>query len=1167
MYPNGLDTSYYWQYGTSTAYGQQTPAKDVGSGTDVVSTSTVISRLQPSTSYHYRLVAENSAGTSYGYDYTLTTLDVPPGNSIPPSIAGNAHQGQTLTASAGTWSGSPGYTYQWQSSSDGGTWTNIAGATSSIYIPVDTDVGDIIRVTVTAANAAGSTTDSSSPVGPVVSAAPYNTLAPTIAGTPDQGYVLNVSSSWNPAGSSYTFQWQRSTGAAWTAIGGATSQSYTLQPADEGASVRVIVTAVNTFGQASATSASIGPVQSDPPVNTLAPVLSGIAQRTYTLTATQGTWSGAGNAYGYQWQRSSDGQTWTAIAGATGASYMLGQSDEGDLVRALVSASNPDGVASVPSNVTATIISPYPPANTIPPTIGGTAERTDALSASPGTWSGPDLTFAYQWQHDAGEGYVNIQGATNPTYTLQASDEGAVVRVLVSASNLDATIQEASQPSAVVQDAVPVDLAAPTVTGTVQRASVLSGDPGVWGGLGNTYVYQWQRSTDGTNWNAIAGSTDLTYTLSSADEGSSVRLLVTATNADGSAAVASQATATVPSSPPANSAAPTITGAAQRGSTLQGTQGTWSGIGNTYSYQWQRSTDGKTWASVAAQTGTTYTLTTTDEGAVVRLLVTATNPDGTLAVASQPTATVQATPPANSVPPTIAGTAQRDNQLSASQGTWSGIGNTYAYQWQHSTNNGSTWSNVQGATSSTYMLARSDEGSQLRAQVTASNPDGSVSFQSAPSSVVSAAAPQNTSVPTVTGTTERTYTLTAGQGTWSGLDNTYAYQWQRSSNSGATWGNIQGATFASYTLTQSDEAMLVRVQVTGGNPDGTVSVPSAASGPVLAAPPINTLAPSVTGLAQRTATLTATHGTWSGPDNTYGYQWQRCDRNGQNCQNIAGATTGTYTVAVADESATVRVQVSAANPDAPDGIDVVSAPTAVIPSAPPVLIAQPTIAGSAQRGQILTGTSGTWSGIGNTYSYQWQRNSGSGYSNVAGATTLSYLIGLADENATVRLVVTVTNPDGNSTATSPPTTTVPSAPPTNDSPPLIAGTAQRAGRLTSTLGSWGGIGNTYAYQWQHSVDDSTWSNLERTDHQRLHAPASRRGHRCPCARDRHQRRRHAHGRQRPDRPRAVGTAGEQRCPDGRGHRAANGHADRDPGQLVGCRQHLRLPVAALDRRW
>jgi len=73
VYPNGEATSYYWQYGKTAAYGSQTAAVTLPAGTAAVSVSGALASLAPASTYHYRLVATNASGTSYGYDFTLNT--------------------------------------------------------------------------------------------------------------------------------------------------------------------------------------------------------------------------------------------------------------------------------------------------------------------------------------------------------------------------------------------------------------------------------------------------------------------------------------------------------------------------------------------------------------------------------------------------------------------------------------------------------------------------------------------------------------------------------------------------------------------------------------------------------------------------------------------------------------------------------------------------------------------------------------------------------------------------------------------------------------------------------------------------------------------------------------------------------------------------------------
>jgi hypothetical protein len=71
--PHGLTTSVHFQYGTTTSYGSTT-ASQSKTGNTYQSVSANISGLSASTTYHFRIVATNSAGTTYGTDRVLTTL-------------------------------------------------------------------------------------------------------------------------------------------------------------------------------------------------------------------------------------------------------------------------------------------------------------------------------------------------------------------------------------------------------------------------------------------------------------------------------------------------------------------------------------------------------------------------------------------------------------------------------------------------------------------------------------------------------------------------------------------------------------------------------------------------------------------------------------------------------------------------------------------------------------------------------------------------------------------------------------------------------------------------------------------------------------------------------------------------------------------------------------
>ena len=75
--PRGSDTSYYFQYGPTKAYGGQTAIADAGAGTHTVGVSLSVAGLQPLTVYHYRLVAVNGQGAATGADRSLLTTKVP----------------------------------------------------------------------------------------------------------------------------------------------------------------------------------------------------------------------------------------------------------------------------------------------------------------------------------------------------------------------------------------------------------------------------------------------------------------------------------------------------------------------------------------------------------------------------------------------------------------------------------------------------------------------------------------------------------------------------------------------------------------------------------------------------------------------------------------------------------------------------------------------------------------------------------------------------------------------------------------------------------------------------------------------------------------------------------------------------------------------------------
>lgn len=196
-----------------------------------------------------------------------------------------------------------------------------------------------------------------------------------------------------------------------------------------------------------------------------------------------------------------------------------------------------------------------------------------------------------------------------------------------------------------------------------------------------------------------------------------------------------------------------------------------------------------------------------------------------------------------------------------------------------------------------------------------------------------AAAPQNTSKPKISGKEMVGQTLTADVGTWTGNPTSYSYQWQRCNRDGNQCGDIADQTARTYKLVDADVGNTVRVIVTAKNADGTTAANSDPSDVISgdAAPRMLTK-PSISGKADVGETLTADPGTWAeGP--TFSFQWQQCDKNGANCNDISGATGQTYGVRSSDKGNTIRVQVTAKN--LVDSAKGTSDPTAVVTSVAP----------------------------------------------------------------------------------------------------------------------------------------------------------------------------------------------------------------------------------------
>ena len=164
--PNGFDTQIFFQYGTTSQYGQSTAQTDVGSGTTTLPETADLANLVASTTYHYRLVATNGVDTIKGPDATFTT-DAPPQPPAftDPGPSGLDDQDATINASINangqptTWTVAYGLTSAYGSTVSGGS-AGTASAPAPFSVPIGGLTPDTVyHYQILATNPTGTTTE------------------------------------------------------------------------------------------------------------------------------------------------------------------------------------------------------------------------------------------------------------------------------------------------------------------------------------------------------------------------------------------------------------------------------------------------------------------------------------------------------------------------------------------------------------------------------------------------------------------------------------------------------------------------------------------------------------------------------------------------------------------------------------------------------------------------------------------------------------------------------------------------------------------------------------------------------------------------------------------------------------------------------------------------
>jgi hypothetical protein len=219
------------------------------------------------------------------------------------------------------------------------------------------------------------------------SAAPAPTAQPTLQGPAAQPFVgdkLTVTNgAWSGSPTRYTYQWERCdpTGdrVNCAVITGATAQSYTVATADVNHTLKADVFAANADGTGKADTKGTGVVAPrGAPKNTARPTISGVPVVGNTLTANNGTWTGA-STFSYQWlQCDVNGNNCVDIDGATGKTYGVRSTDTGHELLVRVKAANRFGSTTAESD------------RTVPVTV--TVQTTTTVVTVPGD-KAPTISF------------------------------------------------------------------------------------------------------------------------------------------------------------------------------------------------------------------------------------------------------------------------------------------------------------------------------------------------------------------------------------------------------------------------------------------------------------------------------------------------------------------------------------------------------------------------------------------------------------------------------------------------------------------------------------------------------------------------------------------------------------------------------------------------------
>jgi RHS repeat-associated protein len=768
----------------------------------------------------------------------------------------------------------------------------------------------------------------------------------------------------------YLFQWQLSTnGTSWSDIPGATSGgdfepgalTVTTYFRVKYSQVEVQLVAYSNVATVTVNSAGL---QS----GTIPSSISAIYYNTSPGTLSGTVATGGNGVFSYQWQQSSDNNSWISITGATGQNYTPGNLTATTYFRRSVSSNG----LTAQSNTCQVTVVPQLQGGVVSPSTqsvvsGSTASPLTATDAS----GGYSQSYSYQWQQSAnGTNWTNIPGATSRTPYAPGSLTATTYYRLVYSQLIYQIEAYSNVATIIVLPSVQAGTISPSTLTVNYNTSPgqLSGTAAT-GGNG-TFAYQWQQSTDNVNWTNISSATAQNYTPGLLTSTTWFRRTV---SSNGVTVQSNAAAITVLPQLLAGTISPstlTVNYNTSPGQ-LNGTAAT--GGNGTFAYQWQQSTDNVNWTNISSATAQNYTPGTLTASTWFRRTVSS---NGVTVQSNSAAITVLPQLQPGTISPSTL-TVNYNTSPGQLSGTAASGGNgTFAYQWQQSTDN-VNWTNISSATAQNYTPGLLISTTWFRRTVTSNG----VTVQSNATAITVLAQLQAGTISPSTLTVN--YNTSPGQlnGTAAtGGNGTFVYQWQQSSDN-VNWTNIGSTTAQNYTPGLLTSTTWFRRTVSSNG----ISVQSnTATVTVLPALNPGTISGPGAPINYNTASSQLTGTAATGGSGTYAYQWQRSTDNAT-WNNIAGATTLNYTPQPLTSTTWYRRRVMS---DIIAYSNVISVSVYSQLDGGTILPGSISIAVNTSPGVLGVNAANGGNG---TYTYQWQVSGDNlAWSNVSGATAKDY---------------------------------------------------------------------------------------------------------------------------------------------------------------------------------